>query len=68
MLQRQRLRAVDVGCREDGVPADAEQTTNVRMCVLRSQGERERNVLFNDAHFIYGYMASDIWLRIILIV
>ena len=29
---------------------------------------RERNVLFNDAHFIYGYMASDIWLRTILIV
>ena len=32
--------------------------------------ERERNVLFNDAltHFIYGYMASYIWLRTILIV
>ena len=32
--------------------------------------ERERNVLFNDplTHFIYGYMASDIWLRTILIV
>ena len=33
--------------------------------------ERERNVLFNDAlntFFIYGYMASDIWLRTILIV
>ena len=31
---------------------------------------RERNVLFNDAltKFIYGYMASDIWLRTILIV
>ena len=26
------------------------------------------NVLFNEAHFIYGYMASDIWLRTILIV
>ena len=24
--------------------------------------------LFNDAHFIYGSMASDIWLRTILIV
>ena len=22
---------------------------------------KEGNVLFNDAHFIYGYMASDIW-------
>ena len=32
--------------------------------------ERERNVLFNDAlnTFIYGYMASNIWLRTILIV
>ena len=32
--------------------------------------EREKDVLFNDAltHFIYGYMASDIWLRTILIV
>ena len=32
--------------------------------------KRERNVLFNDAlnTFIYGYMASDIWLRTILIV
>ena len=32
--------------------------------------ERKGNVLFNDAstHFIYGYMASDIWLRTILIV
>ena len=32
--------------------------------------ERERNVLLNthSTHFIYGYMASDIWLRTILIV
>ena len=32
---------------------------------------KEGNVLFNDAlntFFIYGYMASDIWLRTILIV
>ena len=31
---------------------------------------RERNVLFaaHSTHFIYGYMASDIWLRTILIV
>ena len=32
---------------------------------------KEGNVLFNDAHsthFIYSYMASDIWLRNILIV
>ena len=40
------------------------------MCHLtdRNERERERNVLFNDAHFIYGYMATDIWLRTILIV
>ena len=27
------------------------------------EGERERNVLFNDAlnTYIYGYVASDIW-------
>ena len=31
--------------------------------------ERERNVLtMHSTHFIYGYMASDIWLRTILIV
>ena len=31
--------------------------------------ERERNVLTtHSTHFIYGYMASDIWLRTILIV
>ena len=33
--------------------------------------KKEGNVLFNDAlntFFIYGYMASDIWLRTILIV
>ena len=33
-------------------------------------GRKEGNVLFNDAlnTFIYGYMASNIWLRTILIV
>ena len=32
--------------------------------------ERERNVFLttHSTHFIYGYMASDIWLRTILIV
>ena len=33
--------------------------------------ERERNVFYlttHSTHFIYGYMASDIWLRTILIV
>ena len=34
-------------------------------------GEREREIFYlttHSTHFIYGYMASDIWLRIILIV
>ena len=34
-------------------------------------GEREREVFYlttHSTHFIYGYMASDIWLRTILIV
>ena len=34
----------------------------------RDERKKEGNVLFNDAHFIYSYMASDIWLRTILIV
>ena len=33
-----------------------------------SRVEREKNVLYNETHFIYGYMASDTWLRTILIV
>ena len=38
------------------------------ICVFKS-GRKEGNVLFNDAlNTIYGYMASDIWLRTILIV
>ena len=33
------------------------------------QGRKEGNVLFNDTiHFSYSYMASDLWLRTILIV
>ena len=34
-------------------------------------GEREREMFYlttHSTHFIYGYMASDIWLRTILIV
>ena len=34
-------------------------------------GEREREIFYlttHSTHFIYGYMASDIWLRTILIV
>ena len=46
------------------------------MCVtlicrgMERERERERNVLFNDAlnTFYHGYMASDIWVRTILIV
>ena len=36
-----------------------------------SQGEREREMFYlttHSTHFIYGYMASDIWLRTILTV
>ena len=36
-----------------------------------SLSEREREMFYlttNSTHFIYGYMASDIWLRTILIV
>ena len=36
-----------------------------------SEREREREMFYlttHSAHFIYGYMASDIWLRTILIV
>ena len=35
------------------------------------KGEREREMFYlttHSTHFIYGYMASDIWLRTILIV
>ena len=39
---------------------------------IRSKREREREKCFylttHSTHFIYGYMASDIWLRTILIV
>ena len=38
---------------------------------IATKGERGRNFFYlttHSTHFIYGYMASDIWLRIILIV
>ena len=43
------------------------QTANLTSLIYKQQ---TTNVLFNDAlnTFIYGYMASDIWLRTILIV
>ena len=42
----------------------------VQACPPRDQ-EREREMFYlttHSTHFIYGYMASDIWLRTILIV
>ena len=45
-------------------------TFYLRLYGVRRMVKRERNVLFktHSTHFIYGYMASDIWLRTILIV
>ena len=34
----------------------------------QKEGKKEGDVLFIDEHFIYGYMASGIWFRIILTV
>ena len=45
--------------------------TNVNPSVLKAQYSREREMFYlttHSTHFIYGYMASDIWLRTILIV
>ena len=42
-----------------------------RRCDCSSSRERERQIFHlttHSTHFIYGYMASDIWLRTILIV
>ena len=47
------------------------QLHNVFDCVHKYCGEREREMFYlttHSTHFIYGYMASDIWLRTILIV
>ena len=44
---------------------------NVELVSTRSWRERERKMFYFTTHstdFIYGYMASDIWLRTILIV
>ena len=43
------------------------------ICIIPQTGEREREremfyLTTHSTHFIYGYMASDIWLRTILIV
>ena len=43
----------------------------VCVCVCMCVRERERKMFYlttHSTHFIYGYMASDIWLRTILIV
>ena len=46
--------------------------TDLSMLVLASEmRKREREIFYlttHSTHFIYGYMASDIWLRTILIV
>ena len=46
------------------------RTTNYHFTTLNKR-EREREMFYlttHSTHFIYGYMASDIWLRTILIV
>ena len=44
-------------------------TANIAKLLFIEQGEREMFYLTtHSTHFIYGYMASDIWLRTILIV
>ena len=57
------------------VPAELALLTSVRflwvVVVVYNHLEREREMLYlttHSTHFIYGYMASDIWLRTILIV
>ena len=55
--------------RVQGVTAALDVKTGLR--VSPQMGEREREMFYlttHSTHFIYGYMASDIWLRTILIV
>ena len=43
----------------------------IRCCHFMGRGGGEREIFYlttHSTHFIYGYMASDIWLRTILIV
>ena len=45
--------------------------TNILQQEINLTREREREMFYlttHSTHFIYGYMASDIWLRTILIV
>ena len=47
------------------------QNKTKRIFVTKCRWEREREMFYlttHSTHFIYGYMASDIWLRTILIV
>ena len=50
---------------------DALNTFYLRLYGVRHMVKREREMFYfttHSTHFIYGYMASDIWLRTILIV
>ena len=50
------------------VHAESERHVSL-LCIPNDKGERELFYLTtHSTHFIYGYMASDIWLRTILIV
>ena len=49
----------------------AQTTKNVEKIHTKQEREREREMFYlmmHSTHFIYGYMASAIWLRTILIV
>ena len=52
--------------------ADTTETVTIRgLQPTYAEREREREMFYlttHSTHFIYGYMASDIWLRTILIV
>ena len=59
--------------RSFGVTKNHKHSLRVTYVSLSSNGrrEREREMFYlttHSTHFIYGYMASDIWLRTILIV
>ena len=50
---------------------DLQTFVKEQMRLNREEREREREMFYltmHSTHFIYGYMASDIWLRTILIV
>ena len=65
-------------CWHFSTPMPSKNPTNYRrtdnkfsLCVCVCVREREREMFYlttHSTHFIYGYMASDIWLRTILIV